>query len=268
MSRDVSSLPPDRLWQPTTAKWFAVVFGASLAYAIIRYHLAGDTPWGHFPLFILNKIISLAAVCFVACSYLVGKIFRWHDNDPQLRLFVIKFCGLVGFFLAGVHAFMSVILLTPGYFSKYFVVDGRLNLQGELGMVAGIVALFFLMSPAITTLPLMPKALGGWLQDSGLARIYVSDFGPARETAVEVSSATGAEIVEAATSDTRGLVRRLRQLQGETVLVIARREIIPDIVDGLGGHRPDIGDSEYSDLFLINDSILTPARVIPLKFGG
>jgi hypothetical protein len=28
-----------RLWQPTTAKWFAVVFGASLVYAIIRYHI-------------------------------------------------------------------------------------------------------------------------------------------------------------------------------------------------------------------------------------
>ena len=30
--------------------------------------------WRHFPLFILNKVISLAAVGFVACSYLVGKI--------------------------------------------------------------------------------------------------------------------------------------------------------------------------------------------------
>ncbi len=31
------SLPPDRLWQPTTAKWFFAVFGASLVYAVIRY---------------------------------------------------------------------------------------------------------------------------------------------------------------------------------------------------------------------------------------
>ena len=36
---DRSSLPPDRLWQPTTAKWFAVVFGATVAYSILRYHL-------------------------------------------------------------------------------------------------------------------------------------------------------------------------------------------------------------------------------------
>ena len=155
------SLPADRLWQPTTVKWFAAVFGASIVYAILRYHIAGDVAWGHFPLFIFNKATSLAAVLFVACSYLVGKIIRWHDADKALRLVVIKFCGLMGFFLAGIHAFLSVSLLTPAYFAKYFDADGRLNLQGELAVTAGVLGLFFLMSPAITTLPMMPKALGG-----------------------------------------------------------------------------------------------------------
>ena len=61
MSDEHSTLPPHRLWQPTTAKWFFVVFGFALAYAVIRYHLAGDVPWRHFPLFILNKATSLAA---------------------------------------------------------------------------------------------------------------------------------------------------------------------------------------------------------------
>jgi DMSO/TMAO reductase YedYZ heme-binding membrane subunit len=161
MSND-SKLPPDRLWQPTTAKWFVVVFGLSLAYAVIRYHLAGDVAWRHFPLFILNKATSLAAVVFVACSYLVGKIIRWHDHDRALRLVVIKFCGLVGFFLAAVHAFLSLCLLSPAYYGKYFDDVGRLNLQGELAMSAGVLALFFLLSPALTTLPMMPKAIGGW----------------------------------------------------------------------------------------------------------
>ena len=161
MDEDHSNLPPDRLWQPTTAKWFAAVFGASLAYAVVRYHFAGDVAWRHFPLFILNKATSLAAVIFVACSYLVGKIIRWHDHDKALRLVVIKFCGLMGFFLAGVHAFFSLGLLSPAYYAKYFDAGGGLNLQGELAVSAGVIALFFLMSPAITTLPMMPKAIGG-----------------------------------------------------------------------------------------------------------
>ena len=161
MTDDHTSLPPDRLWQPTTAKWFAVVFGGSLAYAILRYHLASDVPWAHFPLFILNKATSLAAVVFVACSYLVGKIIHWHDDNKLRRLVVIKFCGLMGFFLAAVHAFFSMCLLTPAYYLKYFDPDGRLNVQGEVAMTVGVLALFFLMSPAITTLPMMPKAIGG-----------------------------------------------------------------------------------------------------------
>lgn len=155
------NLPPDRLWQPTTAKWFFSIFGASLVYAILRYHIAGDVAWAHFPLFILDKATSLAAVGFVACSYLVGKIINWYDHDPRLRLVVIKFCGLVGFFMAGIHAFFAMCLLSPAYFGKYFDPDGRLNLQGELAISVGVIALFLLMAPAITTLPMMAKSIGG-----------------------------------------------------------------------------------------------------------
>ncbi|MHC4958196.1 MAG: hypothetical protein ACYTGN_07455 [Planctomycetota bacterium] len=158
---DESGLPRNRLWQPTTGKWFAVVFGLSVLYAIVRYHVVGDVAWAHFPLFILNKATSLAAVVFVACSYLVGRVFKWHNHDPVMRLVVVKFCGLMGFALAGIHAFMSFCLLTPAYFAKYFAEDGRLNVTGELGMAVGIVALWALASPAIATLPMMPKALGG-----------------------------------------------------------------------------------------------------------
>jgi len=161
VSGENSGLPPGRLWQPTTAKWFAALFGAALVYAIIRYHLAGDVAWAHFPLFILNKATSLAAVFFVASSYLVGKVFHWHDHDKALRLVVIKFCGLMGFFLAGVHALFSLALLSPAYYAKYFLADGRLNLEGEVALAVGVIALFLLMSPAITTLPMMPKAIGG-----------------------------------------------------------------------------------------------------------
>ena len=167
-------LPADRLWQPTTARWFAVVVGGSLAYAVIRYHFAGDVPWHHFPLFILNKATSLAAVLFVASSYLIGKVIRWHDHDKALRLVVIKFCGLMGFFLAAGHAFFSLCLLSPAYYAKYFDDGGRLNLQGEIAMSAGVVALFLLLSPAITTLPGMPRAIGGWRWKRGQRLGYVA----------------------------------------------------------------------------------------------
>jgi DMSO/TMAO reductase YedYZ heme-binding membrane subunit len=163
MNADTKSpnLPENRLWQPVTAKWFCAIFGAALGYSILRYHITSEVAWAHFPLFILNKATSLAAVGFVACSYLIGRVIPWHNSDPKLKLVVIKFCGLMGFSLAAIHAFFSVCLLTPAYFGKFFADDGRLNLEGELGLAVGIVALWAVAIPAITTLPMMPKAIGG-----------------------------------------------------------------------------------------------------------
>ncbi len=174
MATQSRPLPPERLWQPTTEKWFYTIFGASLLYAILRYHIAGDVSWTHFPLFILNKATSLAAVAFVASSYLIGKIIHWHDADRKLRLVVIKFCGLVGFFMAGIHAFFSLALLSPAYYGKYFDLDGKLNFQGELALTVGVVALFLLMSPAIATLPMMAKALGGARWKRGMSIGYLT----------------------------------------------------------------------------------------------
>ncbi len=152
----------DRLWQPVTARWFAVLIGVALGYSIIRYHIFGGVEWSHFPLFILNKAFSLAGVFFVASSYLIGRVFRWHNADPARRLVVVKFCGLMGFSLAGVHALISLGLLSAVYYPGFFQEDGRLNIFGELGIVVGVVALWALTMPLVTTLPMMPKAIGGF----------------------------------------------------------------------------------------------------------
>ncbi len=40
MNDEEKKLPRERLWQPVTAKCFFVVFGACLAYALVRYHIA------------------------------------------------------------------------------------------------------------------------------------------------------------------------------------------------------------------------------------
>jgi DMSO/TMAO reductase YedYZ heme-binding membrane subunit len=178
---------PPYLWQAVTAKWLAAIGGFSLVYAVVRYHVAGDVPWENFPLFILNKTLSLAAVLLIASSYLVGRVFKWHDHDPAIRLIVVKFCGLMGFFLAGIHALMSLALLSPAYYAKYFdAATGRLNFVGELGMAVGVLAMFALLAPAITTLPMMPKAIGGkrWKRNQrfgyvalALVAIHLIDLG-------------------------------------------------------------------------------------------
>ena len=65
---------------------------------------------------------------------IIGRVIRWHNDDPKIKLVVIKFCGLMGFSLAAIHAFFSLCLLNPAYFAKFFDDDGRLNLVGDLGL--------------------------------------------------------------------------------------------------------------------------------------
>ena len=48
------------------------------------------------------------------------------DDDKRLRLVVIKFCGLMGFSLAAIHAVLALSIWTPAYFAKYFDDAGRL----------------------------------------------------------------------------------------------------------------------------------------------
>ena len=147
-----------------------------MAYAVVRYHVSGEVAWTHFPLFILNKATSLAAVIFVACSYLIGRVIRWHNDNPRRKLVVVKFCGLMGFSLAMIHAFFSVCVLTPAYFGKFFADDGRLNLVGELGLTFGVIGLWALAIPAIATLPMMSKAIGGlrWKRSQRMGYLCLS----------------------------------------------------------------------------------------------
>jgi DMSO/TMAO reductase YedYZ heme-binding membrane subunit len=162
MSKASEEAKESRLWQPVTVKWFAALFGGALAYAIVRYHVAEGVEWSHFPLFILNKAVSLAAVFFVASSYLVGRVLKWHNHDPRIRLIVVKFCGLMGLSFAAIHAFMSLALWSASYYPAYFLEGGRLNLWGELAITLGAVGLWALAIPGITTLPTMAKSLGGF----------------------------------------------------------------------------------------------------------
>jgi len=62
-----------RLLQAFTVRWLVLLLGVPATYAVVRYHVFAGVEWAHFPLFIGNKALSLAAVFFIACSYLIGK---------------------------------------------------------------------------------------------------------------------------------------------------------------------------------------------------
>ena len=159
MTESSDGVVSERLVQPTTSRLFLLVMGTCLIYAGIRYHIAEGVPLAQAPLYVLNKAISLGGLAFLAMSYLVGKVAGLRWDDRQLQLVVIKFCGLIGFSLVVGHVLMSLALLDPAYYGKFYG-DARFNLVGELSLSFGVFGLWCFSLPVISSLPYMYDELG------------------------------------------------------------------------------------------------------------
>lgn len=149
-----------RLLQPYTVRWLAPTVAIAFVYAILRYNVFSGVEWVHFPLFITNKALALAAVFLIALSYLLGKFKSIGKDNPRKKLILIKSCGVMGFALASMHAFAGLLLMSPLYYAKFYADDGRLNLTGELSLMFGVFALATLSIAAVASLPFMYDAIG------------------------------------------------------------------------------------------------------------
>ncbi len=119
-----------------------LIFG--LAYAVLRYHIVGPVPWKDFPLFILNKGISLSAFILLSCNFGFGPLKNLGVKVPEGWLNARKSIGMTGFLLVLVHALVSFLLFSPSVYGKFFVEDGTLTLLGGLSMLAGVIAFVIL----------------------------------------------------------------------------------------------------------------------------
>jgi len=158
--------------------WLLAAIAFSLAYAVLRYNVLKGVEWEHFPLYIVNKATSLSAVILLASSYLVGRWIKVFEDDPEKRLVLVKFLGLGGFALAALHAVMSLTLLSPDYYPKFFA-ETKMNLTGEITMLFGVLGLFWMASPALSSLPNMQPALGKrlWLRSQRIGYLALSMTG-------------------------------------------------------------------------------------------
>ncbi len=118
----------------------AIVMIFGLAYAILRYHIAGPVPWKDFPFFILNKGISLSAFILLTCNFSFGPLNNLGVKVPESWLNARKAMGMTGFLLVLIHALMSFLLFRPAMYGKFFEADGTLTLLAGLSMLGGILA--------------------------------------------------------------------------------------------------------------------------------
>jgi hypothetical protein len=122
------------------AALIASVFVFAVAYAVLRYHVAGPVPWKDFPFFILNKGISLAAFVLIACNFGFGPLRNIGVPLPDSWLAARKAVGMTGFLLVLIHALMSFLLFKPAVYANFFAADGTLTLLAGLSMLAGVLA--------------------------------------------------------------------------------------------------------------------------------
>lgn len=128
-------------------------------YATLRYVIFKGVDPIHFPLYIVNKILSTAGLLLIALSYAWTKI-RWIKRDDlRYENQLIKFFGLSGFSLSAMHVFISLMIISPEYYPKFYT-EGMLNFKGELSMLMGVFSIYCFSIPAITTIPFMQEAVG------------------------------------------------------------------------------------------------------------
>ncbi len=135
-----------------------IIFIFVLTYTVVRYHVIKGVSLEHFPLFISNKAIALGAVVFIGISYLLGNLARFFPNVFSRKVYLRKYFGLLGFGLASIHSMISLILLRPYYYGKFFEGDS-LNLVGELSLLFGVIALFIFSLIAIISLQSIVKSM-------------------------------------------------------------------------------------------------------------
>lgn len=97
-------------------------------YALVRYVVfRGDSP-EQIPLYVCNKALALNGLIFLAWS-------RCHPRSEQRRSL-----GWAALVLLAVHVLLSMMILNPAYFPKFYHSSGRMTWQAELSLLTGALA--------------------------------------------------------------------------------------------------------------------------------
>ena len=122
-------------------KYFITAFIPSLLYAIIRYNIFKEVPWKNLPLWVTNKAFAMTATILIGYSFCAAK------SKPRKQI------GLLGFYIAIIHCLLSLTLLYPSYYEKFFDSLGQYNLIGGISILSGVLSLGFLGLAAFNSFP-------------------------------------------------------------------------------------------------------------------
>jgi len=112
---------------------------AVLGYAVLRYVGFGDVSPVQVPVYILNKALAVASVVFL--------LYAGVDHRAGLAADSRRW-GRASLHAAFVHVLLSLAILRPAYFPKFFDQSGVLNFVGSSVIAFGVVVswLFVLLT--------------------------------------------------------------------------------------------------------------------------
>lgn len=116
----------------------------AMAYAVLRYHIAGEVPWKDFPLYIFNKGLALGGFVLLSFNFTLGPAKQLGLPVPQTWLDTRKALGMTGFLVILVHVLMSFMLFSPASYQSFFEADGTLTGLAGISMLTGILSFVFL----------------------------------------------------------------------------------------------------------------------------
>lgn len=111
---------------------FLTAFLFTAVYAVIRYAGFGHVALIHVPVYIMNKAISMTAVEALFMASL--GLMRAEKDTVRFWMNVCKQ-------LVFVHIFLSLGILSKGYFASYFEGD-KMSLTGEMVLLLGVLAVY------------------------------------------------------------------------------------------------------------------------------
>ncbi|XAL98582.1 hypothetical protein OT109_13455 [Phycisphaeraceae bacterium D3-23] len=104
----------------------------------------GDVLPAQLPVFVANKALSLAGLVLIALAVGARPITALLPMAGWLRQ-DRRALGMAGLAFSAVHAVLSLILLGPAYFGKFYTATGQMTAAGEWAMLAGAVAMALLV---------------------------------------------------------------------------------------------------------------------------
>ncbi|MES2441817.1 MAG: phosphoglycerate mutase family protein [Pseudomonadota bacterium] len=107
------------------------------------------------------------------------------------------------------------------------------------------------------------EQLATWFEGKPLTAIYVSDYKRTRQTAAPLAAARGITVKLYNPADTPALIARVRAEPGR-VLIVGHSNTVPDIVEQLGGIRPEaLAHPDFGDIWSVENGITEQAKLKP-----